>query len=752
MNKIFQTLLAPLLLLIIVIFFFSPFLLEGTIPYVGDFTGSDLTELNLPLRYFAGESLSQGKIPLWSDLLAGGFPVLAEGQAGVFYPFNLILFTLLPFVWAVNLMFLLNFFFAGFFTYLYARVIKLSLFASLLSAIAFSFSGFFIFRLKHINLINSAIWLPLQFYLVERYFKTKSKGLVGLAFSAVLAIQFFAGHPQIFYISVVSSFVYFLLRGFSLGQFKVSNIHSRVVFPWVSLGVIVFGLTAVQLLPTFFYSFFSGRSLAVSYAGVIDFAYRLPDLLSLVSPYAFGNPSFYTFPADIHAYGVFWENNIYFGILSFVLAMVGIIFMSVRDKVAKTLTILLGSSFLLIFGDLSPVFIIFWETLPGFQMFRFPQRFLLLSLLAFAILAGFGFDFAWAKIKNYLEKFRFLLKSKILLQSLLPLLIVMIVAVDLFFVAFKYVGMLDYEKYFSPTKTASFLQEDIEDFRIHSYKWPLVWSSANHLSGGWQNNLSFFISQRELIPPNLNVFWDIPSAQDRASLEGGMLNQEMHVLGDAIRTKFWTSVDDENNATINDSVLRVLGIQNVKYILSFENLDNENLIIVKEVREDFYPELKVYQNAFFQPFAYGVPQVHEATTTDDMLYDIFEKEYDFSQSVVVQEDVLSVNQNNVIDFTSNVEVTKGINGSKVIEVDFSHDGYLYLSQVFMSGWKVYVDDVQSDILRANFAFSAIPIRAGNHEVFLTYRPVSYLIGAWISIVSLIFVLSLAFYLLNRKQK
>jgi len=166
MKSALKNLIPVIFLFGLAALFFIPYLTGQKIPYAGDFTGSDLTELDLPLRQVAAESLKAGQMPLRTDRLANGFPVLAEGQAGVFYPPNL-LFVFLPFNWAVNLSFFLNFFLAGLFIYLYARVLKISPLGALFSAVAFSFSGFFIFRLKHLNLINAAVWLPLLFYLIE---------------------------------------------------------------------------------------------------------------------------------------------------------------------------------------------------------------------------------------------------------------------------------------------------------------------------------------------------------------------------------------------------------------------------------------------------------------------------------------------------------------------------------------------------------------------------------------------------------
>lgn len=220
--------------------FFLPNLLRGTIPYAGDFTGSDLTELNLPFRYFTSQELQNGHVPLWTDLLTSGFPLLAEGQSGVFYPANFF-YMLFPFHSAITLSFIVNFFLAAVFTYMYCRALRISRLSSLLAAIAFSFSGFFIFRIKHVNIINAAVWLPLELYLIEKYFLGARKVLIGLGLSIVFALQFFAGHPQVTYISGLTCFAYFFLKTWQSGFYKEKKVIWQSLFFDYSLAVLPLG-------------------------------------------------------------------------------------------------------------------------------------------------------------------------------------------------------------------------------------------------------------------------------------------------------------------------------------------------------------------------------------------------------------------------------------------------------------------------------------------------------------------------------
>ena len=56
------------------------------------------------------------------------------------------------------------------------------------------------------------------------------------------------------------------------------------------------------------------------------------------------------------------------------------------------------------------------------------------------------------------------------------------------------------------------------------------------------------------------------------------------------------------------------------------------------------------------------------------------------------------------------------------------DGYLVFTEPFYPGWRASVDGKPTTILRANYAFSAIFLPAGKHEVQRWYRPNSLLLG------------------------
>ena len=74
-----------------------------------------------------------------------------------------------------------------------------------------------------------------------------------------------------------------------------------------------------------------------------------------------------------------------------------------------------------------------------------------------------------------------------------------------------------------------------------------------------------------------------------------------------------------------------------------------------------------------------------------------------------------------------------------LSVEAQRDGLVFLSDTYDPGWKAVVDGKETKIFRANFTFRAVVVPRGSHQILFTYDPLSFRIGLWTSIVSVIIV-------------
>ncbi len=75
--------------------------------------------------------------------------------------------------------------------------------------------------------------------------------------------------------------------------------------------------------------------------------------------------------------------------------------------------------------------------------------------------------------------------------------------------------------------------------------------------------------------------------------------------------------------------------------------------------------------------------------------------------------------------------------------------YLVLTDTYYPGWEASIDGKDVPVLRTNYAMRAIELPPGEHRVSFTFRPASFRIGAWASLLSLLFLSGLC---ISSRQK
>jgi hypothetical protein len=76
-------------------------------------------------------------------------------------------------------------------------------------------------------------------------------------------------------------------------------------------------------------------------------------------------------------------------------------------------------------------------------------------------------------------------------------------------------------------------------------------------------------------------------------------------------------------------------------------------------------------------------------------------------------------------------------GETRLQVKNDVPGYLVLDRTNFPGWRATVNGVETPVLRANYAFMALPLPAGDLDVRIWYRPESLTRGAWIGLLCLL---------------
>ncbi|PIU83172.1 MAG: hypothetical protein COS68_05345 [Elusimicrobia bacterium CG06_land_8_20_14_3_00_38_11] len=431
---------------------------------------NDIIAMYFPFRSFFADSIRNGMFPLWSSDIFLGFPLHAESQGGFFYPPN-ILFAILPPGAAYNFVFVLHSFLSGFFTYLFARAIKLKKSASILASIVFAFSGFSAVHNEHMNLLNAISWIPLVFLFVNKISQKK----LWLILSLIFANQFLSGFPQVLYYSAIVGFIYLIF---------LSKDLKLILRFFLAIGF-AFLISFCQVLPTVELIPYSHRAYGVVKEEMFAWGYYIKDLLFFIMPYIFGNPAMGTYTRKDSLFG---ENCAYVGVITILIAFIYILKNFKKEKETRFFSLLL---LFLIFVVLSFPYLhyLYFKIMPGFKYFRIPQRLLIFVVFSLAILSAKGLEI-FPKIK---------------------FLVITAVLAELLNFSSGYNKVIDWQ-FFSKPEIVKILESDKELFRVYTYdKSAIAWIRAYCFSKipGFAEITQY--SFRNYLYPNTNMLYHIPS-------------------------------------------------------------------------------------------------------------------------------------------------------------------------------------------------------------------------------------------------
>jgi len=402
--------LAILLLWALVLAFFWRIALAGRV-----LAGGDVFSYFYPYWAEATRAIRAGRLPLWNPYLFLGAPFLANSQVGVFYPLNWPLWLLLPAYRSVHVTIVMHLCLAALNAYLWGRrSLRLGRAGAWMVGATFALGGYLGAQVEHVNQLQGLAWLPLALMLWDRKYKfqipnskfqigksanrqTGTGAFVGLAI--VTGLVFLAGHTQTGFISLIGLGVYGLgvplWRAVRRGEWGPFVRRAARLGAAAGLGV---ALAAVQLVPTGELSRLSVRAGGLPFNERVSFSLSPFTLTRALLP-GFGEP---IPPEQI-------EHVAYVGIAA--MALVAVAFSNSKSKSpnlksancklqianrnlqSAVLISALGIFFSL--GFYNPLYLLLARFVPGFAHFRVPARWLALTAIGLAGLAGWGADAAW---------------------------------------------------------------------------------------------------------------------------------------------------------------------------------------------------------------------------------------------------------------------------------------------------------------------------------------------------------------------
>lgn len=356
-----------------------------------------------------------------------------------------------------------------------------------------------------------------------------------------------------------------------------------------------------------------------------------------------------------------------------------------------------------------------------------------------AILTAFGVEVLLNKIKF----------KRVLKCCILP-----IVIIDLFIFGMRFNPTISPKLWFEKPESVKFLEEDKGVYRIYSLGAEKTWSHIYFsISRGWREKLLPFLKHREILAVNSNVIYDIASVDAYAPLL-------------PLRTWLFKNFIEQNicydnyrgTATIPTHIMKIMSLVNVKYILSFYKVENEDLELVKmiDVGEGL-PPLKIYKNTNCFPRIFLVSSTKVISDPNKVIQELTKKDFDPRKEVVIEKEITNsksqiTNNSQIQNIKSKIKMID-YQSDKVILKTFSNtDCILFMSDTYYPGWRVFVDGIEGKIFCANLGFRAVFLTKGWHHVKFVYQPKVFRIGLIITLTTIFILISYTLWWGSKAKK
>ncbi|HJQ40243.1 MAG TPA: YfhO family protein [Thermoanaerobaculia bacterium] len=683
---------------------------------------SDVFSHNIPWKYAVRDAYAHGELPLWNPHIFAGDILAAAAQPAAYDPL-LLLSLLLPLPNSLTFLASLSLFIAGLGMYLLLRDLYVSELASLAGAAAFMFSTFIAFWLEW-PLGATTVWLPLLILGVRRVVREQTLRSAALL-TFVFVMMLLAGHPETA-LHLVS-----LGAAWAVAELWAVRRFVKPALLAIGAGVVALLVCAIYLLPvmdalpqTFEHEL--RRTLYVQMKKSAPLPLAMAKLESQLVPFIHGMP---------HRE---WPENLkfepplesaYCGSAALALAAFGAWRSRSRAKWVALAFILGG----LLFGARVWPLPDLLGKLPLFDV-ALNDRLVVAAAFGIAILAALGLDAfdrralmvtsiitaallalacanAWPRMlgigltPQFVRGQAVFLVGGALVVSLIAttararaLLFVAIVAQRVI-EAGSFYPTLPAKMFYPPIPVFEKLPKTGEPYRIAGQMFELIPNSATlygleDVRGYQALRLKRWKETLELYSIEQGVWWS--RVEDLNAPFLSLLNVRYALQPWTVKTipPGWRKVAEQPGTNLLENT-RVLGRA---FVPRTVRLGDQNALLQMRLARDFS-----------------------------------ERAWIDAQTTVPRDEV---------NGPGRARVERSARGKMRIRASMAGGGWVVISETAWKGWRAYVDGKRAPLRYANHTLLAVYVPQGEHTITMQYLPQSFVIGAWISGITVLLLLGI----------
>ncbi len=741
--SLFQKNKEDFVFLAIIIIIISLFLIPSFIrkDLTGDFIGQDL-----PWHHFTFINLKHGIIPFWSPYSYSGMPNLLKPELIIAHPLT-ILTILLDLIFnrkelidvtgqIMELISVMGLSISAIGTYLFSRkILFLSPISALFASLAYSLNLFTITQIHSTNVFYGAILLPWLIFSVVKLIKKPS--YASFLFVVLCNYLLLMGYTY--------HYVYFFIM--QLGLVVFYDIKKVLLFIFAFLASV--SLSSFFLLPYLDAYLKSPRNIAnydLSFHSISSLAPF--KLLEIINPISLStNVNSLKIPIIFDGPTLTW------GTFAFVFLIFGL-FSLKKDPIYKWLVAVLFISLLYSFGGYLYSHNFFGSIVPLILKFRFHARALILTIFAGALLIGIGVE----KIKNReriknIELFfwvfsllllfslivgqvffinRFTLNNIEILKGVSITLLFLISSLTMIALTIKYgkksflvIGLIlmlleqnlffqNYKYFFTNNITYD------QFYKINSLI-PEISTKSNLFRMYFEDN-QFAYNTSVFNIYNLTGYENSPprSFGERQSLYGPFRYYQISNVKYVVTTT-------DNLQIGNPEIIKIKTIEPKSY-------PNETFFAVDPSKTQYIYEIKNYLPRFF------IPSIVMPCNKKECL------SIERPPEIVVAKDLSQKIKNSTKD--TSIQVEDYTPNKVVLRINAQQKTFIASSETYDQGWKLKVNNKTSYLYNTSNGVRGFIVPAGQSIAEMTYFPPYLLIGSFISILTIVFLIM--FWKLNKK--
>ena len=708
-----------------------------------DPSSGDLVTYYYPMLRWGFAELARGRLPLWNARQSAGTPFLAIPNVGFFYPlYGTFLF--LPAATAQTVDIVIHLAVAGFTMFLFCRHMGMAASASLLGAVVYACHGGMVTKVYFPNFLAPTAWMPALFPLLDRVLARRATRAAA-ALAVVVALMVLGGNLQFAYFAALALIPFGVVRAAGVLAREGGWVTSRAAMLLVVAGCAALLLASVRLLPAADYMRDTWRppgALSWDQAAIMA---TPPGLLvtNLLSPLP----------------GPDLARQTYVGILPLVLAGVGLMLWRPR-AVALAMGVTGVGAALYALGPHGPVFPVLFR-LPAGSWFRGPNRVLAIVGLAVAFLAAGGLDVLWRRSAQ--GRGRGAALTTLVVTAAVVLGAAWLLRVPGWHLVALYCGA-------ALLAASALVLAGPRAAVRHAVVAAVLLVTTVDLFSGQQPRGALPARLDHYFARYESFFADLRARQglDRTHISAGFVSPRLRFHSDLAKAGLnhgiWMVTDYEPLCDLRqDRWLRFLGdvgevpasvcyfelpldaatrpflrLAGVRfYLVADEENPPSPIVLADWVPIRHADGVSLYEDPQALPRAFIVGRVEVETDPDRVLERM--RSLDLSRVAVVEEPLPESS-------------TFGDGRATIVRYDRDRvtvrtaspaGGLLVLTDRWFPGWQATVDGRPAAILRTDYLYRGVVVAAGEHVVEFVYRPRSFLLGTFGSVLGLLCVCLLA---------